>query len=260
MLIEPGGSFLSLANQLYDQLLLKVDHLNVWYKKRKNVPSGKPNYQKAVNDVSFEVYKGEILGLVGESGCGKSTLGRCIVGLLEPYSGKIHFDGTDLLNEKNRFSKHFRKELQIVFQDPYSSLNPRIRIGSAIREPITVHGLSSNNGEVNRQVDQLLNKVDLKPAYANRYPQEFSGGQRQRIVIARALSLQPSFVIFDESVSALDVSIQAQVLNLINDLKNEFGFTVIFISHDLSVIRYISDRVLVMKDGSIVESGKTEEG
>jgi len=258
-IVEPENTALKEIKQGNDQPLLKVEHLHVWYKYGKRVPGGQHNYRKAVNDVSFEVYKGEILGLVGESGCGKSTLGRCLVGLLEPRSGKILFNGIELFGDKKKRSGHFPQDMQIVFQDPYSSLNPRIRIGSAIREPIRVHGLYSNDAELNHQVAHLLSKVDLKPAFESRYPHEFSGGQRQRIVIARGLSLQPSFVIFDESVSALDVSVQAQVLNLINDLKKELGFTVIFISHDLSVIRYISDRVLVMKDGIIVESGKTEE-
>jgi len=216
------------------------------------------NYTRAVDDISFDVYKGETLGLVGESGCGKTTLGRALLRLTDPTAGRILFEGTDLAGYTPGALKILRSHIQIIFQDPYSSLNPRLTIGSAIAETLKVHGRVSTRRERREQVVALLEKVSLKADHFDRYPHEFSGGQRQRIVIARALALQPSFIVCDESVSALDVSVQAQVLNLLNDLKKEFGFTVVFISHDLSVIRYISDRILVMNKGRIEEIGEAE--
>jgi peptide/nickel transport system ATP-binding protein len=239
--------------------LLQVKNLSVWFPSKKTL-FGKPlGFIKAVDDVSFEVYKEETLGLVGESGCGKTTLGRTLLRLVEPKTGKIIYNDIDLTAKKRDELRSMRKDIQIIFQDPYSSLNPRLTIGSAIAEPMKVHGLLPTDIQRKNKVTELLEKVNLKAEHFNRYPHEFSGGQRQRIVIARALALNPSFIVCDESVSALDVSVQAQVLNLLNDLKKELGFTVIFISHDLSVVRYISDRIMVMNKGKIEESGNADE-
>ncbi|HEX7905343.1 MAG TPA: ABC transporter ATP-binding protein [Chitinophagaceae bacterium] len=239
-------------------ILLSAKNLSVWFPSKKTL-FGKPiDFIKAVDDVSFDVFKGETLGLVGESGCGKTTLGRTILRLIEPTAGTITYNGTDLAIIKKDKLRSLRKDIQIIFQDPYSSLNPRLTIGSAIAEPLKVHGILSTEKARRDKVTELLEKVDLKADHFNRYPHEFSGGQRQRIVIARALALNPSFIVCDESVSALDVSVQAQVLNLLNDLKKEFGFTIIFISHDLSVVRYISDRIMVMNKGRIEESGNAD--
>jgi len=196
---------------------------------------------------------------VGESGCGKTTLGRALLRLIEPTQGRIIYDNKDLTAIDKNELRSLRKNIQIIFQDPYSSLNPRLSIGSAINEPLKVHGILSSAVARKEKVVELLEKVDLKADHYNRYPHEFSGGQRQRIVIARALALNPSFIICDESVAALDVSVQAQVLNLLNDLKREYGFTVVFISHDLAVVRYISDRIMVMNQGKIEESGAADE-
>ncbi len=239
--------------------ILSVQNLNIWFPSKKTFTGKILEYTKAVNNVSFEVYKGETLGLVGESGCGKTTLGRALPGLIQPTNGNIFFNGSDISKLSNAEKKSLRKEMQIVFQDPYSSLNPRKKIGDAIAEPLLVHKLFATAKQRKEKVIELMEKVNLSPEYYNRYPHEFSGGQRQRIVIARALALEPSFVICDESVSALDVSVQSQILNLLNDLKYTFNFTCIFISHDLSVIRYISDRIMVMNKGRIEETGDAEE-
>lgn len=238
---------------------LQVEHVTVRYESPKKWFGKTSPPFTAVDDVSFTVQKGEIVGLVGESGCGKTTLGRCILQLVKPSAGKIILNGQDIAHLHGKALRQVRKDLQIVFQDPYGSLNPRLSIGSAIMEPLLVHGLLPAAKQRRENAMELLEKVSLNTDHFNRYPHQFSGGQRQRICIARALALDPAFLIFDESVSALDVSVQAQVLNLINDLKHEFGFTAIFISHDLSVVRYISNRILVMKNGRIVEQGDADE-
>ena len=239
-------------------ILIKVRDLKVWYPSKKSILGKTLSYTLAVDNVSFDIHRGETLGLVGESGCGKTTLGRTLLRLIEPTAGSVLFEGRDLSAYTAHQLKKLRSHIQIVFQDPYSSLNPRITIGAAIAEVLQVHGRAATGKQRRQQVVELLEKVSLSAAHYDRFPHEFSGGQRQRIVIARALALRPSFVVCDESVSALDVSIQAQVLNLLNDLKKEMGFTVVFISHDLSVIRYISDRILVMNKGRIEELGEAE--
>lgn len=254
----PVSSTIAITSTASDRPILEVNNLSVWYPVKKNF-LGKPlEYMKAVDQISFTVQEGETLGLVGESGCGKTTLGRSILGLNTITSGSIHFKGHDLTHATAKQRMPFRRDMQLIFQDPYSSLNPRISIGDAIGEPLLVHGLVKNAKEKKERVIDLLEKVQLGAAHYHRYPHEFSGGQRQRIVIARALALEPSFIVCDESVSALDVSVQAQVLNLLNDLKKAFSFTAIFISHDLSVVKYISDRIMVMRAGKIEESGPAE--
>ena len=245
--------------QLYSQKpLLKVEALKTWYPLRKGVFSRVYDHVKAVDDVSLEVYEGETLGLVGESGCGKTTLGRSILRLAEPTGGKVWFDGIEVTALKGQALRDFRKQAQIVFQDPYSSLNPRITIGEAIAEPMRVHGIETDSNKLRSAVCDMLEQVGLKAEHYDRYPHEFSGGQRQRICIARALAVNPRLVICDESVSALDVSVQAQVLNLLNQLKEERHLTYIFISHDLSVVRFMSDRVVVMYNGKPVEINEAD--
>lgn len=244
---------------LKQEPVLKVQNLKTWFPVKKSFMGKTLEHVKAVDDVSFDVYPGETLGLVGESGCGKTTLGRTILRLAPATDGKIIFEGKDLLSLSNKEMMDVREHLQIIFQDPYSSLNPRITIGDAIMEPMTVHGIYSNEKERKDKVIELLGKVNMKPEFFYRYPHEFSGGQRQRICIARALALNPKFIICDESVSALDVSVQAQVLNLLIQLREEFKFTYIFISHDLSVVKFMSDRMVVMNKGKIEEMGPSDE-
>lgn len=239
--------------------LLEVKDLHTWFPARTNFFGKVQSWTKAVNGVSFDVREGETMGLVGESGCGKTTLGRTLLRLVAPTAGSILYKGRDIAGLPASELRALRKDIQIIFQDPYSSLNPRLTIGNAIEEPMKVHGLYSSKNERREKVRELLEKVNLLPEHYDRYPHEFSGGQRQRIVIARALALNPSFIICDESVAALDVSIQAQVLNLLMQLREEFGFTSIFISHDLSVVRFISDRMMVMSRGEVVEAGSAAE-
>ncbi|MBP7400314.1 MAG: ABC transporter ATP-binding protein [Chitinophagales bacterium] len=238
--------------------ILKVEHLKTYFPTNKNFLGKTTDWIKAVDDVSLNVYPGETLGLVGESGCGKTTLGRTIIRLQEPTSGTVEFMGKDILALDHNAMKQVRKEMQIIFQDPYSSLNPRLTIGYAILEPMQVHALYNNDKQRKEKVIELLEKVNMPADVYGRYPHEFSGGQRQRICIARALALNPRFIICDESVSALDVSVQAQVLNLLMDLRSEFGFSYIFISHDLSVVKFMSDRMLVMNKGKIEEQGPAD--
>jgi peptide/nickel transport system ATP-binding protein len=238
--------------------ILELKNIKTYFPVNKSLFGKAKDYVKAVDDVSFDVYPGETLGLVGESGCGKTTLGRTLLRLIEPTEGQIFFEGTNITNISNSEMRVFRKDIQIIFQDPYSSLNPRITIGQAIMEPMQVHGILDNDKARKERVIELLQRVNMNESHFYRYPHEFSGGQRQRICIARALALKPKFIICDESVSALDVSVQAQVLNLLNELKREFDFTYIFISHDLSVVKFMSDRMVVMNNGKIEEMGDAD--
>jgi peptide/nickel transport system ATP-binding protein len=239
--------------------ILQVKNLKTYFPIKNGMFGKVTNYITAVDDVSFDVFPGETLGLVGESGCGKTTLGRSILRLIQPTAGNIIFDGKDITNIGSEEMRALRKDIQIIFQDPYSSLNPRITVSQAIMEPMQVHGILGNDIARKRQVLDILHRVNMDKSHFHRYPHEFSGGQRQRICIARALALNPRFIICDESVSALDVSVQAQVLNLLNELKREFDFTYIFISHDLSVVKFMSDRMVVMKKGKIEEIGDADE-
>lgn len=238
---------------------LVVKDLTVTFPVKKNFLGKTLKEFTAVDYVSFTMTKGETLGLVGESGCGKTTLGRALIRLVEASSGQVILNGTDILQMPVEQMRQLRKDIQIVFQDPYGSLNPRLTIGNAVKEPMAVHHLFKNEKQRKDKAVDLLEKVGLSGDQYNRYPHEFSGGQRQRICIARALSLSPGFIICDESVSALDVSVQAQVLNLLSDLKKEYGFTTIFISHDLSVVHYFSDRIMVMSRGRIIETGSADQ-
>ena len=239
--------------------LLDVQDLQVYFPIKSGVFGRTAGYVKAVDGITFNVKPGETLGLVGESGCGKTTTGRAVLRLVEPTGGNVMFDGKDVRSLSSADLKNLRKDFQIIFQDPYSSLNPRLSVGSAIMEVLTVHNIGANDAERKEHVLYLLDKVNLLPRHFSNYPHEFSGGQRQRICIARALALKPKLLICDESVSALDVSVQAQVLNLLVDLRDEFKLTYIFISHDLSVVKFISDRIAVMNAGRIVEMDTSNE-
>ena len=238
--------------------LLEVSGLRKYYPVRGGLFGGVVNHVRAVEDVSFSIKRGETLGLVGESGCGKTTVGRMVLRLLEPTAGSVRFDGQDLLGLGASQLRHLRRRMQIVFQDPYSSLNPRRTVGDAIGEPLFVHGLA-RGADIDRRVTELLEKVGLPGSYRSRYPHEFSGGQRQRVCIARALALGPELIVCDEAVSALDISIQAQILNLFQDLQDEFKLTYLFISHNLNVVRHIADRIAVMYLGNLVEVAGAEQ-
>ncbi len=238
--------------------LLKVEHLKVHFPIKKGILSRTVDHVRAVDDISFHVYKGQTLGLVGESGCGKTTTGRAILKLIEPTAGNVLFKGLNLTELKGEELRRIRQNIQIIFQDPYSSLNPRMTVEAALTEPMKVHGLGQSRLERRDRAARLLEEVGLQADHLKRYPHEFSGGQRQRICIARALSLEPEFIICDESVSALDVSVQAQVLNLLKNLQEERGLTYIFISHDLSVVKFMSDMMAVMHQGRFLEYGPSE--
>jgi oligopeptide transport system ATP-binding protein len=238
--------------------LLTVRNLKKYFPVRKGLLIERTaDYVKAVDDVSFDVYAGQTLGLVGESGSGKSTTGYCVLQLLKPTAGSVKFDGKELTTMNRRGLRQMRREIQIVFQDPYASLNPRMTVGDIVGEPLLVHNVGNRRSR-RRSAEQLLEVVGFNPDFINRYPHEFSGGQRQRIGIARALALNPRLIVCDEPVSALDVSIQAQILNLLKDLQKEFGLAYLFIAHDLAVVRAMSDQIAVMNKGQIVEYGQAE--
>ena len=238
--------------------MLKVENLKTFFPVAASL-FGKKKYLKAVNDVSFEVFENETFGLVGESGCGKSTLGRTIVKIYDPTEGKIWFKGNDISTLKGEDLKKFRKEAQMIFQDPYASLNARMTVGEIIKEPMDIHGLYSSNKEKEEKASELLEIVGLKPDHIRRYPHEFSGGQRQRVSIARTLALNPSFIVCDEPISALDVSIQAQIINLLEKIQAERNISYLFIAHDLGAVKHISKRIGAMYLGSLVEVGDSNE-
>ncbi len=239
--------------------ILKVENLKTYFPVNHGIFGKTTDYVKAVDDISFNVYPGETLGIVGESGSGKTTLGRTILRLIEPTSGSLIYKGTDLLKLPAEEMRHYRKKLQIIFQDPYSSLNPHMTIGESIVEPMHVHNILADEKERKKKAIELLERVSMNESQYNRYPHEFSGGQRQRVCIARALALNPEFIVCDECISSLDVSVQAQVINLLSELKKDFGFTYLFISHDISVVKFISDRMIVLYNGKIEEMGDADE-
>jgi len=241
-----------------NDVLLSVEDLMMHFPIYHGVFQRQVGAVRAVDGVSFSVMHGETLGLVGESGCGKSTTGRAILQLYKPTAGNVHFEGRDLVKLKGEEMRHMRRKMQMIFQDPYASLNPRMTVGQLVGEPLAVHNAATGT-EITERVAHLLELVNLNPAFATRYPHEFSGGQRQRIGVARALALQPSFIICDEPISALDVSIQAQVVNLLEELQEKFNLTYLFIAHDLSMVRHISDRVAVMYLGIFVELASRDE-
>ena len=241
-----------------NEVLLHVDDLMMHFPIYRGVFQRQVGAVRAVDGVSFDVRRGETLGLVGESGCGKSTTGRTILQLYKPTAGEVVFEGTDLIHLKGEQMRQMRRKMQMIFQDPYASLNPRMTVAQLVGEPLMVHNVATGT-EIQERVEHLLELVNLNPAFASRYPHEFSGGQRQRIGVARALALQPSFIICDEPISALDVSIQAQVVNLLEELQEQFNLTYLFIAHDLSMVRHISDRVAVMYLGVIVELASRDE-
>ncbi len=239
--------------------LLKVENLKTYFPVSKGIFGKTTDYVKAVDDISFNIYPGETLGIVGESGSGKTTLGRTILRLIEPTSGNLIYKGTDILKLKDEEMRQYRKKLQIIFQDPYSSLNPHFTVGESIVEPMRVHNILNDEKERKKKAIELMERVNMTASQFNLYPHEFSGGQRQRVCIARALALNPEFIVCDECISALDVSVQAQVINLLAELKKDFGFTYLFISHDISVVKFISDRMVVLYNGKIEEMGDADE-
>ena len=240
------------------EALVEVQGLKKWFPVKKSLLGGETKYVKAVDDVNFCVYRGETLGLVGESGCGKSTLARSILRLIEPTAGSVLYKGEDITKKNKREMKEMRKHMQIVFQDPYGSLHPKMRIGQIIEAPLVIAQYGKKQARRER-VEELIELVDLKKEYLDRYPHEFSGGQRQRIVIARTFATNPDFIICDEPVSALDVSVRSQILNLLRDLQEKLGLTYLFISHDLSVVEHICDRIIVMYLGKVVELAEANE-
>jgi len=260
MINEPVGTVPSMSNasSAPGESLLEVKHLSKTFPVRQGWFGRSSQMVHAVNDVSFTIARGETLGVVGESGCGKTTMGRSILRLIEPTSGSVVFGGVDVATLHGAELRKMRRRMQVVFQDPFSSLNPRMTVGAAVREGILIHQIAEGS-EADRRVRTLFEEVGLDPAYASRYPHEFSGGQRQRIGVARALSVEPEMIVCDEPVSALDVSVQAQVINLLQDLQRDRGLTYLFIAHDLSVVQHIADRVAVMYLGRIVEIGSSHD-